>query len=377
MPTWNKELHALTKEQVNEISLKFLMGWTDLIGAGYSFRLQGFNHMREKYGMEPLTREMSFRYRIQYVRSHYSTDEIRSQIIEYLKQARVGDTRWTGIELFGCRFGREYAKAFKELLGPHDYRELSEVLRNMKSIETQNVLYGGIGLAGQATKEKAFATNQERYGGNNVMCSKTVRNKVAATNMEKYGGISPFCSKEVRYKALSKISPELVKQMKIYKTAGKCDDIHCESTWEFQAFKKLIARYGSANVICQYGIHPSDPRYPHNCDFYIRSEDLFIELNLHYVHGLHWFDPDDQKDVQRRQKLEEKPNVLRNRNILKVWCGSDIVKRKDAKKSGIKYLVFWGGCKKGVYDLYDFYRWFYEYDCDYNAFVKDYPCCTC
>ncbi len=41
-------------------------------------------------------------------------------------------------------------------------------------------------------------------------------------------------------------------------------------------YKELCEIYGEADVVHGYSI---DPRYPFNCDFYIKSQDLFIELN--------------------------------------------------------------------------------------------------
>ena len=40
---------------------------------------------------------------------------------------------------------------------------------------------------------------------------------------------------------------------------------------------KLIEKFGIEDVIYQY----MDERYPFNCDFYIKSLDLFIEINSH------------------------------------------------------------------------------------------------
>lgn len=371
MATWNKELHSLTRADVERISLEYLMGWQDLIGNGYSFRIKGFNHMREKFGMEPLTREMSFQHRLDYIKSHYTDDEIYKQIAEYMRTARVGDTRWTGIELFGCRFGREYAKLFKELLGNQVYRQLAEECRNQKSIETQIVLYGGIGLGGEATKQKAMATNLVRHGGKNVMDDAMVRAKLGETNRKLYGGISPFSSAKVRYDAQKKSRAELIEAMKLYKATGQTDDFVCESHAEFIAFKYLVDRFGADDVFCQYGVHPYDVRYPYNCDLYVKSLDLFIELNFYFVHGRHWFDETNHDDVLRLKHLQESEK-RKNQKAAKVWAVEDVAKRKKAAESGIRYLVFWYK-NQNHRGLEEFETWFFDYDCDYEAFIRDHP----
>ena len=371
MATWNKELHRLTRSDVDRISLEYLMGWQDLMGNGYSFRINGFNHMREKFGLEPLTKEMSLEYRIAYIKSHFSDDEIREQITEYVRTARVGDTRWTGIELFGCRFGREYAVAFKRLLGSSEYRKLAEELRNQKSIETQTALYGGIGLAGYDTKQKAMATNLIRHGGTNVMDDPAVRQKLADTNLEIYGGRSPFSDSRVRHQSVAKNRKRLHDAMLEYKSKGHVTDFVCESFGEFTAFKRLVDRFGADDVFSQYGVHPYDARYPYNCDIYVKSLDLFIELNFYFVHGLHWFDEHNHDDLLRVKHLQES-NSPKNKKAVQVWTVEDVAKRKKAKESGIRYLVFWYK-NQGQNGLGEFNDWFFNYDCNYESFIHDHP----
>lgn len=373
MPTWNKELHSLTKADVEKISLEYLMGWQDLMANGHSFRIKGFNHMREKYGMEPLTRGMSFKYRINYIKSNYTDSEILNIITDYLKTARVGDTRWTGIELFGCRFGREYARAFKTLLGSHKYRQISEKLRNMKSIQTQIELYGGVGLAGESAKQKAIATNLVNHGGENVMDDFDVRVKLASINNATYGGPSPFSDKRVRQRSLAKKSPRLISAMRDYKQTGKVSDLTCESMPEFIVFKYLVDRFGPTDVYSQYGIHPYDSRYPYNCDFYVKSLDLFIELNIFYVHGGHWFDDNDNDDKLKVKHWLDSGKA-KNRKAAEIWSAVDVEKRMCASKSKLNYLVFWDDVyNNDVPRLKDFKMWFFDYDCDYESFIKDYP----
>lgn len=374
MPTWNKELHGLSLGDINAISLKYLMGWQDLIGIGYGFRVKGLNAMRKKHGLEPLTKEWSFQYRLEYVKSHFTDEEIYETIAGYLKGERVGDTRWTGIELFGCRFGREYARFFKALLGASQYRKLSEKYRLEKSMETQVSLYGGMGLGGDVTRQKAIATNIVRHGGTNVMDDVAVRKKMAATNIQKYGGVSPFSSNKVRDRALKVKNPELWKAMIEYKKTGLLGkDSLVESRYEFQVLKLLVSRFGGSDVFCQYGIHPTDKRYPHNCDFYIRSLDLFIELHLHQSHVGHFYDPSNPDDVRFLTEMKVS-GTRKGKSICDVWAGRDVKKREDAKRAGLNYLVFWGDRRCLPNSIIpDFEEWFYAYDCDYVAFIADHP----
>ncbi|MEE0964904.1 MAG: hypothetical protein U0L73_12005 [Ruminococcus bromii] len=371
MATWNKELHNLTRDDVERISLEYLMGWQDLIGNGYTFRIKGFNHMREKFGMKPLTRKMSLEYRVEYVKSHFTYDEIREQIKDYMRTARVGNTRWTGIELFDCRFGRDYAVAFRQLLGDDEYNSLAEELRNQKSIEKQIALYGGIGLAGEATKSKAMATNLVRYGGTNVMDDLVVRERVAHTNTVLYGGVSPFNSADVRRKGTTEKRLELYAAIREYEQAHNVSGLVCESFGEFIAFQQLVEKFGFDDVYLQYGLNPYDARYPYNCDIYVKSLDIFIELNFYFVHGKHWFDANSAKDVDQVRKWRD-TGSCKCLKAIEIWTHNDVEKRAVAKQSGIKYLVFWYK-NTAFYGLGEFNTWFYNYDCDYNSFVHDHP----
>lgn len=336
MATWNKELQGLTLDEIKQVSERFLMGWHDPKYDGHNFRIKGLNHRREKYGLEPLTKEWSFQYRLDYIRSHYTQEEIVQSITEYLKNHLVADTRWSGIELFDCRFGREYAKLFKELVGAKVWRQISEVTRVKKLVETQETKYGGIGVGGPQAYEKMRDTKLN-----------------------------------VVYDVMDK-----------FRNGEEIDDSIFGSLAERIVFYLLVEKFGRKDVFYQYGVHPSDARYPYPCDFYIKSQDLFIELNLHYSHGPHWYDENSQEDKLRlAQYLASDSEKVRK--SLRTWCELDVEKRQKAKASKIRYLVFWDG--KFVRDkhpfpghkyrpcLRDFLKWYQDYNCDYDSFIKDFP----
>lgn len=56
------------------------------------------------------------------------------------------------------------------------------------------------------------------------------------------------------------------------------------------------------DIIRQY----SDNRYPFCCDFYLKSLDLFIELNFHWTHGGHPFDENSQADQEKLAYIRSK-----------------------------------------------------------------------
>ena len=364
MPTVNKALQALSEAQIQEVSVKYLMGWHDLEKL-YGFRVKGLNHRRMNLGLPELTKEWSDEYRVTYIQSHFSEKEIRSAIFSYLLTHRVGDTRWTGIEILDCRFGREYARLFKILLGNHEYRRFSEMCRMTKLMETQH-MNGGMGLSNPITKARAMETNLRKYGVENPMQRKDL-------NIS-----SPFVQKSVQRKANDTRALKIHDAMVEFKKTGVWKGSpSMMSQAETIVFQCLVEKFGKEDVFYSYGLHPYDARYPFNCDFYIKSKDLFIEMNTHYGHGKHWYNPDNHDDVLRVQHLLESKSK-RCHDAVRVWTETDVEKRRKAAESHLNYLVFWDGYyyqldKKKYPRLSDFYEWFDTFACDYASFIQLHP----
>ena len=364
MATKNSNLENLSINDVKLISERFLMGWHNL-EKDYGFRIKSLNNKRRQFGLEEIDKNVSMQYRIAYIKSHYSNDEILNTITDYLRSGRVSDDRWQGIELFDCRFGRDYVTAFRQLIGSSVYRKISEQYRVDKLKETQTKEYGGVGLAGKDAYAKAVNTNISKYGVSNPMQCEEIKDRLCEMNTVKYGGMSPFSSKSVRKKALDKKIDNLHKQIQQYKKDGIISDITFGSVKEEEVFCMLVQRFGKDDVFYQYGLHPYDKRYPYQCDFYIKSLDLFIELNCHYSHHTHWYDPSDHGDALRRTHLLASESK-KSKNAAKVWCETDVEKRNTAKSNSLNYLVFWQN------DLSDFYAWFNIYNCDVDRFLEKY-----
>lgn len=47
-------------------------------------------------------------------------------------------------------------------------------------------------------------------------------------------------------------------------------------------------------------------RYPYNCDFYIKSKDLFIEYQGHWTHGPDIFDKNNENHLNYLVKMQDK-----------------------------------------------------------------------
>ena len=370
MVTINKKLQALTQDKIGPITDEYLKGWQDLLPK-YGFTIKGFNNKRKSFGLDPLTREMSVKYRIEYVKTHFGVDEIKKTLFAYLQTARLDKARWAGIDLFDCHFnGKDYAKCFKGIVGAAQFRGLSERARVEKIKETDAKLYGGIGLSGKSTLANAQKTNQERYGGNNVMSGKIIR-EVDRFDKTGHSTLLDFLNVPERHSWLTKIKTAV----NDFKTTGKKSSwLQLQSRHEILAFVLLIEKFGYEDVIPQYGLDTPDARYPYNCDFYVKSRDLFIEMNVHYTHVGHWYDSTSTKDRQQLVKFE-KSTTSYSKNIIRAWTYADLEKRNIARSNNLNYLVFWNGRsdQNNVPTLVDFKIWLNDYDTDTKRFLKDYP----
>lgn len=123
---------------------------------------------------------------------------------------------------------------------------------------------------------------------------------------------------------------------KAYRTK-KLNNSFNTSKPEEELYALLCTRYGAENVKRQY----KDPdRYPYLCDFYIVTEDLFIELNASWTHGGHWFDANNQSDVLKLQSWKDKGGPYYG-SAVRMWSVRDPEKRACAEKNRLNYLVFW------------------------------------
>lgn len=113
----------------------------------------------------------------------------------------------------------------------------------------------------------------------------------------------------------------------------------------------LVNHFGKDDVFRNYN---KDERYPFHCDFYIKSLDLFIELNGIWFHGKHWFDVNNPEDMELVNFWKSKRDSGHRAygQAIKIWTYYDPLKRQTAKDNNLKYLVFWKN------DLSDFYEWF-------------------
>lgn len=99
----------------------------------------------------------------------------------------------------------------------------------------------------------------------------------------------------------------------------------------------LLKTYAESDIIRQYS---TDSRYPYACDFYIKSEDLFIEINGFFTHGEHPFDVNSEEDNKLLEKLKQQSSWY-SKATIDIWSKKDVEKLETAKRNSLNILIYY------------------------------------
>ena len=192
-------------------------------------------------------------------------------------------------------------------------------------------------------KDKVSATMKQRYGSDSYFSSNVFKEhydeyvaKAKQTNLEKYG--AEWYQQSDDHK--QRLTSILEKQYIIKNKNGSFNS----SKSEDDMYSVLCDIFGKDDVIRQY----HDDRYSFSCDFYIKSRDMFIELNASWTHGGHWYDTSDVEDISLFNSWNGKKTAYYN-NAIHTWTELDVKKRNTASDSDLNYVVFWD---KNLFDLF-------------------------
>lgn len=194
--------------------------------------------------------------------------------------------------------------------------------------ETNMKRYGvEVPLQNKEINKKWHETCYMNFGTYSPLANKEIYDKTEETTYKKYGVYCVFNTKENREKLLS----EKTKQ-KRYETLRRNHTFNT-SKIEETIYEKLIDIYGKNDVLREY---KDKDRYPYRCDFYIKSLDLFIEVQGYYTHGKEPYNPNSIKHQILVQKYKERygPNC----QAITIWTIKDVEKRNKAKENNLKYL---------------------------------------
>lgn len=194
--------------------------------------------------------------------------------------------------------------------------------------ETNMKRYGvEVPLQNKEINKKWHETCYVNFGTYSPLANKEIYDKTEETTYKKYGVYCVFNTKENREKLLS----EKTKQ-KRYETLRRNHTFNT-SKIEETIYENLIDIYGKNDISREY---KDKYRYPYRCDFYIKSLDLFIEVQGYYTHGKEPYNPNSIKHQILVQKYKERygPNC----QAITIWTIKDVEKRNKAKENNLKYL---------------------------------------
>ena len=318
----------------------------------------GRETLKDMCSSEEVRKQMSERAKSEEARQHYKETSLQNHGAEHWTQTEQGKQKLhemfnTDEERF-LRSQRMLSKEVREKIEatsmarygtPYYWQSDEGRIRLRELLNSDDVI------------EKTKRTNLERYGcetwqgsedGRKKLASKEVRDKTEQTNYERYGAKTWSNSDEGK-RIMSDIIGSDVVQNKMIKTKRKRGTIN-DSQPERDAYTLLVQKFGKDDVIPQY----RSERYPYKCDFYIKSLDAFIELNIYWMHGGHFFDANNDADLEKLQVwlASGKPSYER---AIYVWTQNDLEKRDIALKNNLNYIVFWNQ------DLSDFKEWLNQY----------------
>ena len=190
--------------------------------------------------------------------------------------------------------------------GAYDVMHIPHILQKIKNT---NLKKFGVEFPLQQLKkenseiyQKISQTCINKFDVDSPLKNKEVREKIKQTNIQKYGVDNPLKNKE------------------IWKKSQDNRQISSKSKLENNFLNYLKLKYEPDDIITQY----KSKEYPYYCDFYIKSINLYIEIQGHWTHNDHPFDINNLNDQQimniwRTKSLSDKyyKNALKDKkNVL-------------------------------------------------------------
>lgn len=231
--------------------------------------------------------------------------------------------RYDSKNVYASEYGKQKCReTWLENLGVENPFQSEEVKEKIKQTNLDRY---GVEHNSQVeeVKDKIKKTKEERYGDSNYNNTEKARK----TNLEKYG-VDCVLKRDDIVKL--KNSEEIKKKQ--YNTKKKNNSFNSSKPEkEFETkLRKLFP-----DLKTQY----KSKVYPFSCDYYIPELDLYIEYNGTWTHGGHFFDKDNQEDLDKLEKWKNKNTKYYN-SAIKTWTQRDILKLETAIKNHLNYVVW-------------------------------------
>ena len=173
--------------------------------------------------------------------------------------------------------------------------------------------------------QKCTETCKKKYGGNGIRGN---REKAKQTMIRRYGVEYYTMSNELNSMRNSKEIQNKIQEAKREHHTFNTSEPECK------LYSYLCDVYGVDDVVRQY----KEERYPFNCDFYIKSKDLFIELNLFPTHYTEPFDKHKIEHLNYLEHCKQSPSNWIEEQTPSIWAGTDVAKNECAMKNNLNYV---------------------------------------
>ena len=278
----------------------------------------------ERYGFKsPTSNDEIKEKRRQTVQERYGVDYTCEADSVIAKRKATNQLKYGGDTPFASKSVQDKSKqTIRDRYGVDNAAQSDVVQEKMR--ETCMAKYGvEYALSAASVQEKKNHTMMERYGSKCPFVSSDVREKSAATLMNKYGVTNSMLIHDV--------------VMKVNESKRKNNTFHTSSS-EDVLYNRLCDKFGFDDVFRQY----TSDLYPYACDFYIKSRDMYIELNASWTHGCCWFDSANDDALNLLSVWQEKAkNSEYYENAVSVWSDKDVQKRYMAEQHHLNYIVLW------------------------------------
>ena len=252
----------------------------------------------------------------------------------------------TNLKKFGVEFPLQQLKKENSEI----YQKISQTCINKFGVDSP--------LKNKEVREKIKQTNIQKYGVDNLFKNDIIKEKIKQTNIQKYGVDNLFKSNIIKEKIkqtnIQKYGVDNpLKNKEIWKKSQDNRQISSKSKLENNFLNYLKLKYEPDDIITQY----KSKEYPYYCDFYIKSINLYIEIQGHWTHNDHPFDINNLNDqlimdIWRTKSLSDKYY----KNALNTWTIKDVEKRNTAIQNNLNYLEIFGKTDLNKYiDIFENY----------------------
>ena len=252
----------------------------------------------------------------------------------------------TNLKKFGVEFPLQQLKKENSEI----YQKISQTCINKFGVDSP--------LKNKEVREKIKQTNIQKYGVDNLFKNDIIKEKIKQTNIQKYGVDNPLKNKEIREKIkqtnIQKYGVDNpLKNKEIWKKSQDNRQISSKSKLENNFLNYLKLKYEPDDIITQY----KSKEYPYYCDFYIKSINLYIEIQGHWTHNDHPFDINNLNDQLIMNKWRTKSlSDKYYKNALNTWTIKDVEKRNTAIQNNLNYLEIFGKTDLNKYiDIFENY----------------------